>query len=84
MKYNNCIGKIGAFVGILRQYGLLLNVPAYQADPNSIVINETLQNTIMADIKVHELNILRDTKNASKSALLANMLQLFHQLLKNH
>jgi putative ATP-dependent endonuclease of OLD family len=86
MKYNNCIGKIGAFVGILRQYGLLLNVPAYQADPNSIVINETLQNTIMADIKVHELNILRDTKNASKSALLAKYVTIvppaFEKIIK--
>lgn len=71
MKYNNCIGKIGAFVGILRPYGLLLNVSAYRADPNSTVIDETLQKQIMADKKANELNVLRDTKNASKSTLLA-------------
>lgn len=71
MKYNNCIGKIGAFVGILRPYGLSLNVPAYKADSNSTVIDDTLQKQIMADKKANELSVLRDTKNASKSALLA-------------
>jgi len=71
MKYNNCIGKIGAFVGILRPYGLLLDIPAYQTDPDSTVIDETLQKRIMSDKKDNELIVLRDTKNASKSALLA-------------
>lgn len=71
MKYNNCIGKIGAFVGILRPYGVSLNVPAYQADPSTTIINVTLQKQIMTDKKVNELKVLRDTKNTSKSALLA-------------
>lgn len=71
MKYNNCIGKIGAFVGILRPYGISLNVPDFQADPNSIVIDEALQEQIMRDKKTNELNVLRSIKNASKSALLA-------------
>lgn len=71
MKYNNCIGKIGAFVGILRPYGISLNVIDFQADPNNINIDETLQKQIMKDKKANELNVLRDTKNASKSALLA-------------
>ena len=71
MKYNNYIGKIGAFVGILRPYGFVLNVSAYQADPTALAIDETLQKQIMEDKKVNELNILRETKNASKSSLLA-------------
>lgn len=71
MKYNNCVGKIGAFVGILRSYGLSLNVLAYRANPNSIVIDKTLQKQIMSDKKSNELKVLRDTKNTSKSALLA-------------
>ncbi len=71
MKYNNCVGKIGAFVGILRPYGISLNIPSYNANPDSLVIDETLQKQIMSDKKTNELNVLRDTKNASKSALLA-------------
>lgn len=71
MKYNNCIGKIGAFVSILKRYGFQLDVPIYQENLDDLVIDEMLQKQIMADIKVNELKILRDTKNASKSALLA-------------
>lgn len=71
MKYNNCIGKIGAFVGILKPYGISLNIRDFQADPSSIVIDEKLQKQIMNNNKSNELNILRHTKNASKSSLLA-------------
>lgn|GEM_PF-3176566 len=58
-------------MGILRPYGVSLNVPEYQANSDSIVIDEILQKKIMTDKKATELNVLRDTKNASKSALLA-------------
>lgn len=71
MRYNNCIGRIGAFVGLLRPYGISLNVRDFQADPNSIDIDETLQKQIMKDIKANELKVLKGTKNASKSTLLA-------------
>ena len=71
MKYNDHIGKIGAFIGILKRYGITLKVPLFKADPDGLVINETLQQQIMADIKIQELNELRRTKNASKATLLA-------------
>lgn len=71
MKYNKCIGKIGAFVGILRRYGLEFDVRNFQRDPNSVEINDTLQKQIMREKKNDELTILRNTKNASKSSLLA-------------
>ena len=72
MKYNNCIGKLGAFVRILRQYGIALDIPTFCANPDSIVIDTELQKQIMADIKSTELDILRETKNASKATLLAD------------
>ena len=72
MKYNNCIGKIGAFVRILRPYGIALDVPTFQTDPDSIIIDEELQKQIMNDIKLTELVVLRETKNASKATLLAD------------
>lgn len=72
MKYNNCVGKIGAFVRILRPYGITLDIPTFQSDPDSIVIDPELQKQIMTDIKSTELDKLRETKNASKATLLAD------------
>lgn len=72
MKYNSSIGKIGAFVRILRPYGITLDVPTFKTNPDSIIIDETLQKKIMKDIKPTELVVLRDTKNASKASLLAD------------
>lgn len=72
MKYNNCIGKIGAFVNILRPYGITLNVPDYRNNPDLFTVDTELQKQIMVDIKSSELTVLRDTKNASKAALLAD------------
>lgn len=71
MKYNNYIGQIGAFVRILRPYGVTLNVSSYIADPDEFTIADTLQPQIMHDIKPNELVELRKTKNASKASLLA-------------
>lgn len=71
MKYNNCVGKIGAFVRLLRPYGIMLDIPSFQSDSDSIVINAELQEQIMTDIKSTELDKLRKTKNASKASLLA-------------
>ena len=71
MKYNNCIGKISAFVRILRPYGIVLNVSSYIADPARFTIDDTLQQQIIHDIKSNELVELRKTKNASKASLLA-------------
>ena len=71
MKYNNYMGKIGAFVGILRPYGITLDVPTYRANPDGFMINEILQQQIMHDIKITGVNELRKTKNASKASLLA-------------
>ncbi len=71
MKYNNCIGKISAFVRILRPYGIVLNVSSYIADPERFTIDDTLQQQIIHDIKSNELVELRKTKNASKASLLA-------------
>lgn len=72
MKYNNCVGKIGAFVRLLRPYGIMLNIPSFQSAPDSIVIDAELQQQIMTDIKSTELDELRKTKNASKATLLAD------------
>lgn len=72
MKYNNSVGKIGAFVRILRPYGITLDVPAFQADPDSMTIDITLQEQIMTAIKSTELIELRKIKNASKASLLAD------------
>lgn len=71
MKYNNCLGQIGAFVRILRPYGVALNVPLYISDPEGFTIADSLQQQIMHDIKSNELVELRKTKNASKASLLA-------------
>ena len=43
MKYNNCIGKIGAFVNILRPYGITLNVSNYRNNPDLFTIDSELQ-----------------------------------------
>ena len=71
IKYNNRIGQIGAFVRILRPYGIALNVPLYKADSDGFTIVDSLQQQIMHDIKPNELIELRKTKNASKASLLA-------------
>ncbi len=71
MKYNNCIGKICAFYNIFRPYGVTFNAPSFIANPTSLVIDSTLQQQIMQDIKTNELVELRRTKNASKASLLA-------------
>ena len=71
MKYNNCVNKIGAFVRILRDYGITLDVPSFKANPDDLLIDENQQQQIMTDIKRDELDVLRETKNASKATLLA-------------
>lgn len=71
MKYNNHMEKIGAFVGILRPYGVTLDVSMYRACPEGFIIGESLQQQIMTDIKLTELVELRKNKNASKAFLLA-------------
>ena len=71
MKYNNYVGKIGAFVRILRPFGVTLNVPTYIANPDGFIVNDALQQQIMKSIKSNELDELRNTKNASKASLLA-------------
>lgn len=71
MKYNNYIGKINAFIRILRPYGVVLNIPSYIEDPDRFTIDDNLQQQIIHDIKDNELVELRKTKNASKASLLA-------------
>lgn len=71
MKYNNHMEKIGAFVGILRPYGVTLDVSMYRACPEGVIIGDSLQQQIMTDIKLTELVELRKNKNASKAFLLA-------------
>lgn len=71
MKYNNCVNKIGAFVRILRNYGITLDIPSFKANPDDFLIVEAQQQQIMTDIKSDELDVLRETKNASKATLLA-------------
>lgn len=71
MNYNNFIGKISAFVRILRPYGVIFDVPSYIADPNGFIVADTLQQQIMQDIRPNELDELRKTKNASTASLLA-------------
>ena len=71
MKYNNYIGKISAFIRILRPYGVVLNIPSYIEDPDRFTIDDNLQQQIIHDIKDNELVELRKTKNASKASLLA-------------
>ena len=72
MKYNNCIGKIGGFVNILRKHGITLNVSEYLNAPDLFTIDEELQKQIMKEIKPQELKVLKETKNASKASLLAD------------
>ena len=81
MKYNNCIGKISAFVRILRPYGIVLNVSSYIADPERFTIDDTLQQQIIHDIKSNELVELRKTKNASKAynGLLVSAIRLLRK-----
>ena len=71
MKYNNYIGKINAFIRILRPYGVVLNIPSYIEDPDRFTIDDNLQQQIIHDIKDNELVELRKTKNASKASILA-------------
>ncbi|MEE3494858.1 MAG: AAA family ATPase [Butyrivibrio sp.] len=71
LRYNVGVNKIGAFIGVLRPYGIRLDVPSFINDPVTLVIDENLQNQIKQDIKENELSVLRATKNASKGALLA-------------
>lgn len=71
LRYNVEVGKIGGFIRILNTYGIRLDIPAFINDPETLIIDENLQKQIKQDIKVNELLVLRETKNASKGALLA-------------
>lgn len=83
MKYNSCIGKIGAFVSILRPYGITFDVSNYITNPDSMSIDETLQKKIMNDIKSKELVVLRGNKNTSNASLLADYVTVIPKSFQN-
>lgn len=71
LKYNKEMGKIDAFIGILKRHGLKFDIPSFKDDPSTCAIEETLQNQIMTEIRTNELTVLKGDKNASKAIILA-------------
>lgn len=71
LKYNKEMGKIDAFIGILRRYGIMFDIQAFKDDPSTCIIDDSLQIQIMSDIRNNELITLKSTKNASKAIMLA-------------
>jgi|SRR5665648_341346 len=69
--YNKGMGNIEAFIGILRRYGITIDIPGFIENPLTCEINDALQSQIMKDIRSHELTILKGTKNASKAIMLS-------------
>lgn len=71
MRYNDRVENINAFVGILKRYGIVLDISLFKTNPDRLAISKSLQQQIMTDIKASGLTTLRKTKNASKATLLA-------------
>ena len=71
MRYNDRVENINAFVGILKRYGIILDISLFKTNPDRLAISKSLQQQIMTDIKASGLTTLRKTKNASKATLLA-------------
>lgn len=71
LKYNKEMGKIDAFIGILRRYGLTIDIQSFKNNPSVCVIDDTLQRQIMKEIRINELITLKSIKNASKAIILA-------------
>ena len=71
LDYNKAIGKLNAFIGIFNRYDIEFNIADFLSDVRSLMIENQLQEQIMADIRENELLELKNIKNAAKSALLS-------------
>ena len=65
------LSGVNHFIPILTREGLTFNPADFVADPTIIEIDDVIQEKIMTENKDRELEILKQSKNAAKGAILA-------------
>lgn len=65
------LSMVKQFIPVLKREGLKFDETAFIDDPTIIEIDDTIQNKVMTDNKTIQLKTLKQSKNASKGAILA-------------